>query len=391
MWILIAALAAYILSLFFLCLFCQKESDIRYRQMDLFCALFCQILSCWLLCYPVHLLNFLFEKPWMFWICLSIEWLIGLLWLHFAKNIRFSPSSSESFEKPLSRLFFWIPQEEIESDDELTRLLEASRQPEMEEQREVLENALDLNETTLDEICTHRSDMICLSTKDDPDKWRQTIMANRHTFYPLTNESGDDIIGVLDTRDYFRLSDKNKKNILEKTIDKPLFAAENTTADELLHMMKQRRTYFSIVLDEYGGVVGLVTLHDIIEELFGELSEEEKAQADIVRLPKNVWRINGEADVDDVSKALGVDVHLDDFETFSGFILGSLGYIPEDGSQLEVRIGRLIIQIRRVKGHRIRQTLVRVDDASNGEAAAPNPASNPSASAQSSPKANRTA
>lgn len=126
-------------------------------------------------------------------------------------------------------------------------------------------------------------------------------------------------------------------------------------------MMKQRRTYFAIVLDEYGGVVGLVTLHDIIEELFGELSEEEKRQADIVKLPKNVWRINGEADLDDVSKALGFDVHLDDFETFSGFILGSLGYIPEDGAQLETKIGPMNIQIRRIKGHRIRQTLVRLD------------------------------
>lgn len=146
--------------------------------------------------------------------------------------------------------------------------------------------------------------------------------------------------------------------------DKPLFAAENTTADELLRMMKQRHTYFAIVLDEYGGVVGLVTLHDIIEELFGELSEEEeKRQADIVKLPHNVWRINGEADLDDVSKALGMELHLDDFETFSGYVIGSMGYIPEDGAQLETRIGPLTVQIRRIKGHRIRQTLVRVDEA----------------------------
>lgn len=357
------SLASFCLAVFFLCLLDQPEADFRWRQMDLFCALFFEVLAAWLLCSPASslypLLSYIGYAA--FWVVLALEFVLGLVWLKISSSIHFSLDSMASFQKPLSRLFFWIPEEQLESDDELTRLLEATKQPEMEEQRDILENALDLNETTLDEICTHRSDMVCLSMKDDPSKWKQIILANRHTFYPVTDESGDDIIGVLDTRDYFRLDGIGKKTILDKTVDKPLFAAENTTADELLHMMKQRRTYFAIVLDEYGGVVGLVTLHDIIEELFGELSEEEKRQADIVKLPKNVWRINGEADLDDVSKALGFDVHLDDFETFSGFILGSLGYIPEDGAQLETKIGPMNIQIRRIKGHRIRQTLVRLD------------------------------
>lgn len=353
-------------SLFLLTLFAQQETSGKDRSMDLFLALLFQTLSSWLLCYAAQNLRFLsfllFEGN--LWAVLGIEFLIGLIWLRISRSIHFSPDSAESFHHPLSRLFFWIPEDSVETDDELTRLLEASRQPEMEEQREVLENALDLNETTLDEICTHRSDMVSLSMKDEPHDWKQIIMANRHTFYPITNDSGDDIIGVLDTRDYFRLNGWGKKTILDECVDKPLFAAENTTADELLRMMKQRHTYFAIVLDEYGGVVGLVTLHDIIEELFGELSEEEeKRQADIVKLPHNVWRINGEADLDDVSKALGMELHLDDFETFSGYVIGSMGYIPEDGAQLETRIGPLTVQIRRIKGHRIRQTLVRVDEA----------------------------
>jgi putative hemolysin len=90
-------------------------------------------------------------------------------------------------------------------------------------------------------------------------------------------------------------------------------------------------------------------------------AEQDKKPADIVKLPKGVYRINGEAHLDDVSRVLGVTLELDEFETFSGYILGTIGYIPEDGTQFEVTIGPLHIQIKKVQNHRIRQTLVRLE------------------------------
>lgn len=227
---------------------------------------------------------------------------------------------------------------------------------------EVMKNVLELNDTAIDEICTHRSDMITLSTRDDSARWNQIIMDNRHTFYPIIGENGDDIIGILDTRDYFRLPGVNRKKVLEKTVDPPFFISENTTAYELLRQMKQKKNYFSVVLDEYGGVTGIVTLHDIVEELFGDMPDADQASkgSPIVRLPKGVWRISGEAHLEDVSRELGMPLELDEFETFSGYILGSLGYIPEDGTQFEARIGRLDIQIKKIENHRIRQTLVKL-------------------------------
>ena len=282
--------------------------------------------------------------------------LVRLLLLPLFKQ---SPSETtmSRFDSILKIFFFWM-QDSIEQPTEELELLSETIS-ENEEQLEVIENALDLGETTLGEICTHRSDMVILSLKDEPSKWKKTILAHRHTFYPVTNESDDDVIGFLDTRDYFRMPGFGKKQILDECVDKPLFAAENTTADELLRIMKSRKKYIAIVLDEYGGVVGLVTLHDIIEELLGELSEEEeKRQADIVKLPRGLWRISGEANLKDVSKALNMNLELDDFETFSGYVIGSMGYIPEDGTQLEVQIDHLMIQIKRIAGHRIRQALV---------------------------------
>lgn len=342
----------------------QPSSSARQKQIDLIAMLLLEAIGALLLSVQLKaVLSDALDFSLIVWAAFGSGWLIDFLVLLLFRNLRCPQGLIEGLNKAAAPFFRWIlPEEKPDPDSELEMILETGTDPEIVERREVIENALDLGQTTLDEICTHRSDMVSLSMKDEPSRWKQVILANRHTFYPIANESGDDIVGVLDTRDYFRLDGFGKKTILERCVDKPLFAAENTTADELLHMMKRRRTYIAIVLDEYGGVVGLVTLHDIIEELFGELSEEEeKRQADIVRLPRGVWRISGEADLKDVSKALGVSLHLDDFETFSGYVLGSIGYIPEDGSQLEVSAGPLNVQIKRIAGHRIRQALVRLN------------------------------
>lgn len=357
------------LAVFFALLFRQPASTARQKQMDLIVTFLFASAAVFFLLDGLAASRTLSTAIWPVF---GGWWLILLAVLMLGGRVRLSESFVQSASRWLEPLFFWIPEEKTAPESELERILEPGSTSESSDQMEVIENALDLGETTLDEICTHRSEMVSLSMKDDPARWKQVILANRHTFYPVTNESDDDVIGILDTRDYFRLEGFGKKNIMEKCVDKPLFAAENTTADELLHMMKNRRTYLAVVLDEYGGVVGLITLHDIIEELFGELSEEEeKRQADIVRLPRGVWRISGEADLKDVSKALGIPLHLDDFETFSGYVLGSIGYIPDDGSQLEVTAGPLLVQIKRIAGHRIRQTLVRLKPDASAETPLP--------------------
>lgn len=360
MTVLIIVLAACCLLAWYLmaCAFSFKEEyQARYSQILLCSAL---IFVCAGSILFEHLMeSFEFPGSWFVWpLIFTVAALLILGWLAVKKPIA-NPKRPLKYVK---FLFFWIPrQQEIlpeEDEEEEPSPLEEN----FAENAQQL--ALELDEADLDSICTHRSEVVRLSLKDSPEKWRKTLLDNRFNFYPVTNESGDDIVGVLDARDYFRLDNYDRKTILDKAMDQPLFVAENMTPLELLHLMKQRRTYFAIVLDEYGGFTGVVSLHDIVEEIFGKLHDENDPNqpADITKLPRNVWRINGEADLEDVSKALGMKLELDEFETFSGYILGSLGYIPEDGTQLEVKIGPLNIQIKRIAGHRIRQTLVRVDE-----------------------------
>ena len=227
-------------------------------------------------------------------------------------------------------------------------------------QTEMIENIFEMDDIAIEEICTHRSEVILLHLEDSCDTWRQIIHDNRHTFYPICNEDEDDIVGILDTRDYFRLKDtSNQDDIINHAVDAPFFEAENCKIDHLFKEMTAHKNYFTIVLDEYGGMTGIVTLHDIMESLVGEIYEEDELdRKEIQRIDSNQWRIYGSAEIKDIEEALNLSLHDEENETFNGYILSQYGHIPEDGSQFEVRTSDLLIVVKVVKNHRIEQTIV---------------------------------
>lgn len=241
------------------------------------------------------------------------------------------------------------------SSDELREMLAEVPQDVVDEpQKELIENVFDMDDTSIDEICTHRSQVVSLSLSQTPEKWAQIIRDNRHTFYPILGKDEDDVMGVLDTRDYFRLKKPNRDGILQECVDKPLFVAENMKADDLFKEMQEKKTYFAIVLDEYGGLTGIVTLHDIIETLFGRMREADDAMpAEIRKLSDGTWEIYGSADLADVAEALDIALPEDEYDTFGGYVLGEYGFIPDDGTQLEIRLPELDVQIFDIKKHRI--------------------------------------
>lgn len=227
-------------------------------------------------------------------------------------------------------------------------------------QTEMIQNIFEMDDIAIEEICTHRSDVILLHLEDSPETWKKIIHDNRHTFYPICKEDEDDIVGILDTRDYFRLSDpSNQDEIINYAVDQPFFEAENCKIDHLFKEMTAHKNYFTIVLDEYGGMTGIVTLHDIMESLVGEIYEEDELdRKEIQRIDSNQWRIYGSAEIEDVEQALNLSLNDEENETFNGYILSQYGHIPEDGSQFEVRTKDLLIVVKEVKNHRIEQTIV---------------------------------
>lgn len=229
-------------------------------------------------------------------------------------------------------------------------------------QKEFIENLFEFDDTPVEEICTHRSEVVCLYLNDDKETWKKTILENRHTLYPVCDEDNDDVVGILDTRDYFRLDSIEQDNVINKAMDQPFFISQNMKADVLLKEMKIKKVYFAVLLDEYGGMTGIVTLHDIIETLLGEIQEDDDIDEPdpIQQIDADQFRIYGQADIEDVEKALGLSLEDEDCDTFGGYILNHYGQIPDEGSHFKVNLDLMDVYVKEVKNHRIGQTIVQI-------------------------------
>ena len=229
-------------------------------------------------------------------------------------------------------------------------------------QKEFIENLFEFDDTPVEEICTHRSEVVCLYLNDDKETWKKTILENRHTLYPVCDEDNDDVVGILDTRDYFRLDSIEQDNVINKAMDQPFFISQNMKADVLLKEMKIKKVYFAVLLDEYGGMTGIVTLHDIIETLLGEIQEDDDINEPdpIQQIDADQFRIYGQADIEDVEKALGISLEDEDCDTFGGYILNHYGQIPDEGSHFKVSLDLMDVYVKEVKNHRIGQTIVQI-------------------------------
>ncbi|WP_407387049.1 hemolysin family protein [Holdemanella porci] len=236
-------------------------------------------------------------------------------------------------------------------------------------QKEFIENLFEFDDTPVEEICTHRSEVVCLYLNDDKETWKKTILENRHTLYPVCDEDNDDVVGILDTRDYFRLDSIEQDNVINKAMDQPFFISQNMKADVLLKEMKIKKVYFAVLLDEYGGMTGIVTLHDIIETLLGEIQEDDDIEEPdpIQQIDSDQFRIYGQADIEDVEKALGISLEDEDCDTFGGYILNHYGQIPDEGSHFKVSLDLMDVYVKEVKNHRIGQTIVQIKQKEEGK------------------------
>ncbi|MCC8073310.1 MAG: hemolysin family protein [Clostridiales bacterium] len=229
-------------------------------------------------------------------------------------------------------------------------------------EKEMIQNVFEFDDTSVDQICTHRIDVDSIRLSDSVEKWQNTIEKCRHSFFPIYNENNEDIVGVLDTKDYFRLDDKSKESVMKNAVDKPFFIPEGMKANVLFNEMRKSRKYFAVVVDEYGGLSGIITLHDLLESLVGDMYEvEEKAKPqEIQKLGDNKWCIYGSADLADVAQALNKEMPSNTIDTFNGYVCSLLEQIPSDGESFVCETENLKIEVHNVKNHMIEKTTVYV-------------------------------
>lgn len=251
--------------------------------------------------------------------------------------------------------------EEIVTEDEIKmKLMEGAQQGTIEtDENEIIQNVFDMNDTSAEEVSTRRRDVVCLYLEDDMSVWADTIRGSHYTYFPVCGESQDDVVGVLNTKDYFRLDDLSRKSVMKNAVDKPFFVPEGIRADQLFSRMKQERKYFAIVIDEYGGMSGIVTVHDLMEELVGNMDDEDTVrEVEIRQLSDDRWEIRGSADLEEVAEKLDVQLPTDEHETFNGLVCGIVGRVPDEGEQFTCEGYGLKIHVKNVTGHRVDTALV---------------------------------
>ena len=252
--------------------------------------------------------------------------------------------------------------EEQVTEEEIRMMLsEGSQQGTIDQsETEMIQNVFDFNDISVEQICTHRIDVTSLDINDSLETWQGIIFESRHTFYPVYKENTDNIVGILNTKDYFRLENKSKEEIVKHAIDNPWFVPENMKANVLFQNMKTSRKYIAILIDEYGGMSGLITLHDLIEALVGDLYELEDAvqSPDILQIGENTWEIQGSADLEDVAETLDIELPTEDFDTYNGYVCDVIGRVPANGETFSCETEDLCIQVHTVINHRIGDSTV---------------------------------
>ena len=294
-------------------------------------------------------------------LALGISGLIGFISRLFAPLVWLLSVSTNG----VLRLFGIDPNEQDGSvtEEEIRMMIDAGSEKGTidEEEKELLQNVFEFDDLTAGEIATHRTDVTILFLDETVAEWKEKIVASRHTFFPVCEDTVDNIVGVLNAKDFFAAGDAPMETLLKKAVKKPYLVPESVRADVLFKNLKAKRQSFAVVIDEHGGMEGVVTITDILECIVGDFDEdtlsENDGDPDILPLGENEWQIVGGASIDEVNEALGLSLDDVDYDTFGGYVLSLLGAIPEDDTTFTVEDDDLTVRVTSVKEHRIEKTV----------------------------------
>ena len=231
------------------------------------------------------------------------------------------------------------------------------------EEKEFIQNIFEFDDLTAGEIATHRTDVAFLWIEESDEEWDRVIKEARHTYFPICEESVDNVVGILNAKEYFRLDNFSRENVMQCAVKPAYFVPDGVKADVLFRNMKKERVTIAVVMDEHGGMAGIVTVNDLIECLVGDLADDEAPlveEKEIEKIDDKTFRVKGDTLLDDLEEAIGVAVPREECETVSGLALATYGAIPAEGSSFEVEIGLLSITAEQVLEHQVEVAIVRL-------------------------------
>lgn len=249
-------------------------------------------------------------------------------------------------------------QEEAVTEEEIKALLKMGNESGTfdDDEREMIDSVFRFDERIAKEIMVPRREVVTIDIEDSFEGLIDEILETRHSRIPVYEGNIDNIIGVLYVKDVMI---ELRRNELEQIdirgmLHKPFFVPETKDADELFRSMQEQRHHMAILVDEYGGFSGIVTIEDLVEEIMGDINEEyEDVVPEIQKLEEDVYLLDGGILIDDLNEELGLKIETENYDTLSGFLIEKLGHIPEKGDRDVIQSDNLTFTVEEVRDNRI--------------------------------------
>ena len=233
------------------------------------------------------------------------------------------------------------------SDNQVTeeeiRLMVATSSEEGEiddSEKEMIDNIFEFNDTIVEDVMTHRVDVEALDIDTSYEEILKYFETAKYTRIPIYEKTLDDVIGILHAKDILSCISKMKdisEFSLKQIIRKPVFVPDSKMIDQLFYELKAEKTHIAIVIDEYGGTAGIVTMEDLIEEIVGEVFDEyDDVPVGYRKIGEDKYLMDGSLELDEVEKILAIDLPVDEYDTLNGFVVSKLGRLPEEDDQASI-------------------------------------------------------
>jgi len=221
-----------------------------------------------------------------------------------------------------------------------------------EDQKEMIRGVVELSDTTVKEVMVPRTDTVFLSAEASKEELLTCICDSEHSRFPVYRDTVDNVIGILHVKDVLKALINNKPINIDEFVRKPFFVPVSKHIDELLREFLRKKVHIAIVVDEYGGVSGIVSMEDVIEEIIGDIQDEfDHETDDIVEISEGAWLCDARVNLEFLAEETGLELPVKDFDTLGGFVFDLLGKIPVKNEKIEYKEYDFIIQ--EMDGHKI--------------------------------------
>jgi len=221
-----------------------------------------------------------------------------------------------------------------------------------EDQKEMIRGVVELSDTTVKEVMVPRTDTVFISADESKDELLKRISESEHSRFPVYKDTVDKVIGILHVKDVLKALVKNKPFDINDLVRKPFFIPVSKHIDDLLRELRRKKTHFAVVVDEYGGVSGIVSMEDIIEEIIGDIQDEfDHETDDIVELGQGIWLCDARVNLEFLAEETNMELPSDDFDTLGGFVFDLFGKIPVKNEKISYKEYDFIIH--EMAGHKI--------------------------------------